>query len=61
MARERSYEIRIIGAKKNVFGDWYHELLRMKWMHLLGAIFIAVMLINALFAVGYVAVDGVAT
>ncbi len=59
MARERSYEIRVIGAKKNIFGDWYHDLLRMKWMHLLGAIFLAVMLVNALFAIGYVAVGGV--
>jgi inward rectifier potassium channel len=59
MARERSYEIRVIGAPKNLFGDWYHELLRMKWMYLLGAIFLAVMSINALFALGYVAVGGV--
>src|ERR1700760_3704783 len=59
MARERSYEIRVVGAKQNLFGDWYHYLLRMKWLHLLGAIFLVVMLVNASFAIGYVAVGGV--
>ena len=59
MARERSYEIRVVGAKKSLVGDWYHELLLMKWLHLLGAVFIAFLIINALFAVGYVISGGV--
>lgn len=59
MARERSYEIRVVGAKQSLFGDWYYDLLRMKWANLLGFIFLVVMSVNALFAVGYVAVGGV--
>ena len=59
MARKLSYEIRVVGAKKSLVGDWYHELLLMKWFHLLGAVFIAFLIINALFAVGYVISGGV--
>jgi inward rectifier potassium channel len=59
MARERSYEIRILNAKKNLFGDWYYDLLRMKWLKLLAFIFFVVMVVNAAFAVGYVSVGGV--
>ena len=59
MAKERSYEIRVIGAKRNLFGDWYHALLRMPWSQLLVFMFVALMVVNGLFAFGYLITGGV--
>ncbi|MEO8874134.1 MAG: ion channel [Polyangiaceae bacterium] len=59
MAKERSYEIRVIGAQSNLFGDWYHALLRMPWSYLLIAIFVAFLVMNSIFASFYVLSDGV--
>jgi inward rectifier potassium channel len=57
---KRSYEIRVIGARQVFFGDWYHALLRVTWTAAIGIIAAAVLLINALFAVVYLEVGGVA-
>jgi inward rectifier potassium channel len=57
---KRSYEIRVVGAPRVVFGDWYHALLRVSWTAAIGIVSAAVLLINALFALVYMRVGGVA-
>jgi inward rectifier potassium channel len=56
---KRSYEVRVIGARR-VVGDWYHALLRMNWTQLVGFISAAFLLINGLFAVAFLRLGGVA-
>ncbi|HEY2511284.1 MAG TPA: ion channel [Polyangiaceae bacterium] len=58
--QKRSYEIRVVGARRVIFGDWYHSLLRIPWSATIGVISGAVLLINAIFAVLYQHVGGVA-
>lgn len=59
MAVKRSYQIRVVGGHKSLFGDWYHELLRMPWKALLVFLVIAFLLLNVLFALGFMSVGGV--
>ncbi len=54
----RSYEVRIIGAKR-VYGDWYHVFLRVTWAALIAFISVAFLFLNFVFALLYVAVGGV--
>jgi inward rectifier potassium channel len=56
----RSYEVRIVGAKRVEFGDWYHVFLRATWSALLAFIAGAFLFLNLVFAWLYVVVGGVA-
>jgi inward rectifier potassium channel len=56
---KRSYEIKVVGAPR-VFGDWYHALLRMSWTALVAFIAAAFLGVNALFALVYLGLGGVA-
>jgi inward rectifier potassium channel len=56
---KRSYSVKVVGARR-VVGDWYHALLRMTWTALVAFISVAFLGINALFAVAYLRVGGVA-
>ncbi len=56
---KRSYEIKIVGAKR-VAGDWYHALLRMNWTEVIAFIAVGFLAVNAVFAVLYLRVGGVA-
>jgi inward rectifier potassium channel len=56
----RSYEVRIVGAKRIEFGDWYHVFLRATWTALIAFIAGAFLFLNLVFAFLYVAVGGVA-
>jgi inward rectifier potassium channel len=55
----RSYEITVIGARR-VVGDWYHALLRMTWAAVVAFISAAFLAINAVFALAYLLVGGIA-
>jgi inward rectifier potassium channel len=55
----RSYEIKVVGAKR-VVGDWYHALLRMSWSALIAFIAGTFLGVNALFALVYLQFGGVA-
>ncbi|MEO8801601.1 MAG: ion channel, partial [Polyangiaceae bacterium] len=59
MPKKRSYQLRVVGGHKSLFGDWYHELLRMPWKALLIFLVIAFILLNVLFALGFMSVGGV--
>src|SRR5512133_3762805 len=54
------YEIRTIGVPAAGLRDLYHWLLRVPWWGALGAIVAAYLLLNALFALAYLAVGGIA-
>src|SRR5215471_10624817 len=56
----RSYAIKITGGSQRKFRDVYHALLRMRWGPFLGLNAAIFALINALFALVYLAVGGVA-
>jgi inward rectifier potassium channel len=56
----RSYEIRVVGARRIFFGDWYHAFLRMPWSVTILVIAAFILALNALFALIYVQVGGVA-
>ncbi|HNH45688.1 MAG TPA: ion channel [Myxococcota bacterium] len=55
-----SYEVRIVGARDSVIGDLYHAALRLSWARTIAAIVTAFMVINAIFALGFLAVGGIA-
>jgi inward rectifier potassium channel len=55
-----SYEIRIVNDHSRPLLDFYHGLMRLSWTATLLAISAVYLLVNALFALGYVAVGGVA-
>jgi inward rectifier potassium channel len=55
-----SYEVRIVGARDSVMGDLYHAALRLSWARTIAAIVTAFMVINAIFALGFLAVGGIA-
>ena len=59
MAAERSYEIRVIGARENIFSDVYHALLRTKWSTLLASILAAFLAVNMIFGVAFLISGGV--
>jgi inward rectifier potassium channel len=58
-AHGRSYQLEVVGARR-VVGDWYHSLLRMTWTELIAFIAVAFLGVNALFALVYVGVGGIA-
>lgn len=54
------YSIEIVGARPAPLRDFYHLLLRRSWAFTFAAISLAWLAANALFAVGYLLVGGVA-
>jgi inward rectifier potassium channel len=55
-----NYQIRVIGAGRPTWRDIYYVILRLPWSLTLGAIAVAYLGANALFALGYVWTGGVA-
>jgi inward rectifier potassium channel len=55
-----SYTIRTIGARRAGLRDAYHALLRMPWWRLIAMIASVFLVLNAIFALLYMAVGGVA-
>lgn len=55
-----SYEIRVVGVRRTLFGDLYHLFLRISWPAALTGIVLFVLLVNAAFAAVYAVVGGVA-
>src|SRR3954452_1829110 len=53
------YEIRVVGDRATPLRDFYHALLQLPWWATISAISLAVLVTNALFAFGYLAVGGV--
>jgi inward rectifier potassium channel len=53
------YEIRVVGAPRTPLRDFYHGMLRLSWPVTVATIAIAYLLLNALFACGYVATGGI--
>lgn len=58
-AGQLSYSFRVIGSHRTGFRDAYHALLKMPWWGAIGLIVLAYVVINALFALIYMATDGV--
>jgi inward rectifier potassium channel len=54
------YEIRIVGDRPNLLRDFYHSLLRRPWWFTITVISTAFLVTNALFALLFLAVGGVA-
>jgi inward rectifier potassium channel len=54
------YEIVVIGARRAPLSDFYHALLRWSWTLTFGVVSAAWLAANALFAVAYLAVGGIA-
>ena len=54
------YQIRIVGDQPTLLRDFYHALLRLPWWVTIAAIAAAFLLVNALFAVGFLLTGGVA-
>ena len=52
-------DVVVVGAKSHPLRDAYHLLLRMRWWGVIGSIALTFLLMNALFAFGYMAVGGV--
>src|SRR5260370_40517880 len=57
---EVSYTIRVIGARRPGLRDAYHALLRMSWWRVIAVIVLVFLLLNAIFALLYMVVGGVA-
>src|SRR5258707_2139482 len=57
---EVSYTIRVIGARRAGPRDAYHALLRMAWWRVIAVIVLVFLLLNAIFALLYMAVGGIA-
>lgn len=55
-----SYEIRIVGVRSTPLRDLYHLLMRLSWPSTVGVIVVWFLLANALFALGYSELGGVA-
>jgi inward rectifier potassium channel len=55
-----SYEIRVVGARRAWVGDSYHAFLRMPWTAVIALLSAGFMIINAAFALLYLAIGGVA-
>src|SRR4051812_14688626 len=55
-----SFVVEVRGAKFSIAGDWYHLMLRAPWWVDMLAISSAFLMVNVLFALGYVAVGGIA-
>jgi inward rectifier potassium channel len=54
------YEIRVVGVRKMPLRDFYHALLRLPWWVTIAAISGSFLCANALFAVAYLVVGGIA-
>jgi inward rectifier potassium channel len=54
-----SYSFRVIGSRPTGFRDAYHALLKMPWWDAIGLIVLAFLVINALFALVYLAIGGI--
>jgi inward rectifier potassium channel len=54
-----AYEIRVIGDQRQPLRDFYHGMMRLTWTHTLLVIVAGFMLVNVLFAVGFLFVGGV--
>lgn len=57
---EQENDIIVSGARAHPLRDAYHLILRMRWWGVLATIAGSFLLLNALFALGYMATDGVA-
>ncbi len=55
-----SYTIRVVGARRPGLRDAYHALLRMSWWRVIAVIASVFVVLNALFALLYVGVGGIA-
>jgi inward rectifier potassium channel len=55
-----NYEIRVIGARSSWLRDFYHALLHQRWWVTIASISGVFILANAIFALAYVATDGIA-
>ncbi len=53
------YEIRVVGAERTPLRDFYYGLMRLSWPVTLMAIAGADVVLNALFAIGYLAIGGI--
>jgi len=54
------YEIVVVGDRRSPLRDFYHSLLQRPWWVTIATITAAFLVANALFALGYMATDGVA-
>ena len=52
--------VRVLGAQRAYFRDFYHGFLRMPWWAALSSIVVVYLALNALFAAAYCAVGGIA-
>lgn len=55
-----SYSFQVLGGARGSFRDAYHALLKMRWWAAIGLIVFAYLLVNALFALLYMAIGGIA-
>lgn len=60
MADSQESEVVVVGARAHPLRDAYHAILRMGWFSTIAAIAAVFLALNAVFAVGYMAVGGVA-
>jgi inward rectifier potassium channel len=54
------YQIRVIGHRPTPLRDFYHALLRLPWAATIGVIAASFLVVNAIFAAGFVETGGVA-
>src|SRR5271170_6910889 len=59
-APSSSPEVVVIGAARTTLRDFYYLFLRARWSAAIGAIVVAYLALNAVFATAYFATDGVA-
>ncbi|HWA75324.1 MAG TPA: ion channel [Polyangiaceae bacterium] len=57
---QANYEIRVVGAQRSSLRDFYHALLRLPWAWTFLVIAFTFLLSNALFAIGFYELGGVA-
>ncbi|HEX4340129.1 MAG TPA: ion channel [Polyangiaceae bacterium] len=53
------YEIRVVGEHRAPLRDFYHAMMRLSWTATLLVIAASFLLVNCVFAVGYLLIDGV--
>src|SRR5581483_12122986 len=54
-----AYEIRVVGEQRRPLRDFYHGMMRLSWTHTLLVIAAGFMVVNTLFAFGYLFVGGI--
>lgn len=54
------YQIRVVGHRRMPLRDFYHGLLRLSWTATFAVISLAFLAVNAVFALGYLALGGIA-